>query len=91
VNDTNETLVLNLTRNARREVRNCSCSCAPQRKNENRKKTMMSNVDQKYLAVIAKNESVDVAYFYNMILNQTAPRIREQFADAEEVHLHLQN
>lgn len=39
----------------------------------------------------AGDETVDSAYFYNLILTQTAPKIREQFADAEEVHLQIDN
>jgi hypothetical protein len=41
--------------------------------------------------VKAGDETVDAAYFYNLILTQTAPRIREQFADAEQVHLQIDN
>jgi hypothetical protein len=42
--------------------------------------------------VFVKNDqTVDGAYFFNLITNETAPKIREQFADAELVYLQIDN
>jgi hypothetical protein len=42
--------------------------------------------------VFVKNDqTVDGAYFFNLITTETAPKIREQFADAELVYLQIDN